>query len=185
MGGGFFPEQVDRSAKEKRNAGIGSLASAALCNLTLDPIYVKLRAANKGAGRPEYRLPLVIAGGLLLPFFLAMYGWTAQLRLSLAFELVCFGLVATGLTLSILPVMTYLVDAFGIYSASAMTALIVTRCLVGTFLPLAVHPLADRLGYGGAFTVLAALGLCVAPIPAVVLRYGPRLRQRSPYTRDD
>ena len=145
---------------------------------------MKLRAANKGAGRPEYRLPLVIAGGLLLPVFLALYGWAPQLRVPLTFELLAFGLVAMGLTLSTLPVMTYLVDAFGIYSASATTALIVTRCLVGTFLPLAVHPLADSFGYGWGFTILGALGLCVAPIPIVVLRYGPKLRQRSLYTRD-
>ena len=150
----------------------------------LDPIYIKMREANKGVGLPEYRLPLVIAGSFILPISLAMFGWIPQLRLPLSFELVCLGLVSSGLTLGTLPSMTYLVDAFGIYSASAITALIVTRCLVGTFLPLAIHPLADKFGWGWAFTILGGLGLCVAPIPMTIMRYGSKLRQRSLYTRD-
>ncbi len=86
--------------------------------------------------------------------------------------------------LAFLPLMAYVVDAFGLYSASALTSVIVIRCLCGTFLPLTSGPAIDAFGYGWGFTLLSAGALCLTPIPIVIFRYGPRLRQLSSYTRD-
>jgi fucose permease len=80
--------------------------------------------------------------------------------------------------------MTYVVDAFGLYSASATTALIVTRCLAGTFLPLVAAPLQERLGWGLSFTAIGGFCLCLAPIPMLVMRYGEKWRKRSEYCRE-
>jgi hypothetical protein len=90
-----------------------------------------------------------------------------------------------SLLIGVVPLMAYIVDAFGIYSASATTAILVIRCLMGTFLPLAVGPLVGKLGYGLAFTILAALVLSVAPIPVLVTRYGVKWREFSKYSRDE
>jgi hypothetical protein len=98
--------------------------------------------------------------------------------------LLSVGLMGATLLLGFLPLTAYVVDAFGLYSASAMTALIVTRCLVGTFLPLATAPLVDAMNWGWAFTVLAAALLVLAPVPVLVMRYGHKWRQRSKYTRE-
>lgn len=164
----------------------GSIVSVTLCNQTLDRIYIRLRdTRGKGVGHPEYRLPLVIAGGFLLPLVVAMYGWTAEAQLPLPVMLVSVALMGAALMLGFLPLMAYVVDAFGMYSASAMTAVIVTRCLVGTFLPLLTEPLVDIIGYGLAFTVLAVLSLSLAPIPVFVMRYGQKWRQKSSYTRQE
>jgi hypothetical protein len=154
------------------------------CNLSLDRIYIKLRDSNKGVALPEHRLPLVILGGFLLPFILAAYGWIAELRLPLLVFLASVGMMGFALELVIIPLMAYVVDAFGLYSASAMTGVIVTRCLMSTFLPLASGPAIDGFGYGWGLTIFGAASLCLAPIPVIILRYGPRLRQRSSYTRD-
>jgi len=94
------------------------------------------------------------------------------------------GLLGFTLVLEMIPVMAFVVDAFGLYSASAMTGVIVMRCLMGTFLPLTTSPLVDNLGYGWGFTVLAALSLSVSPIPSLLFRYGERWRKLSKYTRD-
>lgn len=164
----------------------GSVVTVTLCNQTLDRIYIRLRDTHgKGVGHPEYRLPLVIAGGFLLPLVVAMYGWTAEAQLPLPVMLVSVALMGASLMLGFLPLTAYIVDAFGMYSASAMTAVIVTRCLVGTFLPLLTEPLVERIGYGLAFTVLAALSLSLAPIPVFIMRYGQKWRQNSTYTRQD
>lgn len=88
------------------------------------------------------------------------------------------------LLLTVIPLSAYVVDACGMYSASAMTGVIVTRCLVGTFLPLATGPLAESLGYGWGFSCLGALSLVLAVIPVLVLRFGEGWRQRSEFTRD-
>ncbi|KAI2606576.1 MFS general substrate transporter [Hypoxylon sp. NC1633] len=164
---------------------IGSAVSVVICNQALDRIYIKLRDSNKGDGRPEYRLPLVIIGGFTLPVIFALYGWAAQSHLPVPVLLLSVVAIGATLMLGFLPLYAYVVDAFGLYSASAMTAVIVIRCLAGTFLPLATGPLVDRFGYGIGLSILGAASLVIAPIPVLVLRYGHKWRQRSKYTRDD
>lgn len=165
---------------------IGSVFSVGLCNIFLDRIYIRLRDSktHAGVGQPEFRLPLVILGACTLPIVIAMYGWVPQQKLPLPVMLVTVGFLGFTLLLGFLPLAAYVVDAFGLYSASAMTALIVTRCLVGTFLPLTTGPLVQKFGWGGGFAILGAVSLCLAPIPMLVMRYGARWRQRSIYTKD-
>ena len=170
------------------HAGIGSIISVVILNVFLDKIYICLRDTHKpsnGQGQPEYRLPLAIVGALTAPIAIALYGWSAQLRLPLSVVLFDLGLLGATMFLAFLPVTAYIVDAFKLYSASAMTALIVTRCLAGTFLPLAVDPLVNKMGYGWGFTVLCGVSLLTAPIPVLIYRYGVRWRQRSRYTQQE
>ena len=156
-----------------------------VCNFTLDRIYVHLRLRSpSGTGKPEYRLPLSILGGILLPFSVAGYGWIAEYRLPVLLLLASVALMGFTLLLTVVPLSAYVVDACGMYSASAMTGVIVTRCLVGTFLPLATAPLAERLGYGWGFSCLAALSLVLAVVPMLILRFGDKWRQRSEFTMD-
>jgi hypothetical protein len=155
-----------------------------VCNQTIDRIYIRLRAQNNGVGQPEHRLPLVIVGGVGLPLSVMLYGWSAELRLPLYMVLLPVVLLGATLMFTLLPLFAYVVDAVGVYSASALTALIVLRCLAGTFLPLTTTPLADALGYGWGFTVLGLGSLLLAPVPVVVMRYGAVWRQRSGYSRD-
>jgi MFS family permease len=164
--------------------GIGSVFGIILCNMTLDKIYIQLRKANNGLGNPEFRLPLLIAGAFSLPVSVALYGWIAGQHWPAAFLLVSVGMLGFSLVIGLVTLMSYVVDAFGIYSASAMTAVLIARCLTSTFLPLATRPLADKLGYGYAFLVLGAALLAVSPVPLIVMRYGSKWRQSSLYTRN-
>jgi len=127
----------------------------------------------------------VIIGGFTLPFAVILYGWIPQAGLPLPLMVACLVFFGNALMLGFLPLMAYVVDAFGLYSASAMTAVIVTRCLMGTFMPLTTAPLVGWLGYGWGFTALGAASLCVAPIPVLVFRYGVRWRRRSKYTEEE
>lgn len=156
-----------------------------ICNLTLDRIYVKLRGGSKTREKPEYRLPLAIIGAFTLPVAVTGYGWIAQFRLPVPLLLASVSLLGLALLLAMIPLSAYVVDACGLYSASAMTGVIVARCLMGTFLPLTTKPLATHFGYGWGFTCLGLLSLCIAPIPVLVLRYGEKWRQRSESMRDE
>jgi hypothetical protein len=111
------------------------------------------------------------------------YGWVTELRLPVSLLLACTGLLGGSLMLCILPLSTYVVDAFGPYSASALTAVIIARCLMGTFLPLTTAPLVDYLGWGWGFTVLGVFTLALAPIPFAVMRYGEHWRKHSEFSR--
>ncbi|KAK1572788.1 major facilitator superfamily transporter [Colletotrichum navitas] len=162
---------------------IGSFLNVLLSNFSLDRIYVVLRG-NDAVGRPEYRLPLAIIGAFTLPLSLIAYGWVAELRLPVGYLLLSVAMLGFTMFMASLPISAYVVDATGLYSASAMTGVIVTRCLAGTFLPLASGPMMERFGYGWGFTMLGVLSICLAPIPAFVMRYGHVWRQKSEYTRD-
>lgn len=143
-----------------------------------------MRAANHGVAKPEYRMPLLIASSFLLPFSVLLLGWTAENRWPVVILLIEVGLLGFSLLIGTVPLMAYVVDTFGLYSASALTAVLVARCLMSTFLPLIVGPLTDALGYGWGFTILAATCLTTAPIPIFVMRYGQVWRQWSSYTKD-
>ncbi|CAH0050897.1 unnamed protein product [Clonostachys solani] len=162
---------------------IGSIASVMLCNLTLDKIYASMKAANGGIGLPEFRLPICIFGALALPLTIALYGWAAELQLPLSMVLTSVGLIGMAMLAVEIPLAAYIVDAFGDYSASAMTGLVVIRCLAGTFLPLGAAPLIDTFSYGWGFTILSLITLALAPIPILVMQHGHEWRQRSVYTR--
>ncbi|KAL2021717.1 hypothetical protein VTK56DRAFT_6660 [Thermocarpiscus australiensis] len=164
---------------------VGSVISVFICNHNIDQIYVRLRDKHKGVGKPEFRLPLAVVGAFTVPLAVASYGWAAELRLPLPFLLLSLVFLGVALILGTIPVMAYVVDAFGLYSASAMTSVIVMRCLGGTFLPLTTAPLVDMFGYGWGFTVLAGFSfLFLAPVSILMLRYGAYWRKFSKYTRD-
>ncbi|CAO2648554.1 Nn.00g078210.m01.CDS01 [Neocucurbitaria sp. VM-36] len=148
---GLTPAQIGSAFM---SFSVGSFISVLACNSGLDSIYIRLRGPSDNKGKPEYRLPLSIIGALLLPLSIVAYGWIAQARLPVPMLLASVALLGFTLLLTVIPVSAYVVDACGIYSASAMTGVIVTRCLMGTFLPLTTGPLAEHLGYGWGFSCL-------------------------------
>ncbi|KAL8404765.1 hypothetical protein RB594_009586 [Gaeumannomyces avenae] len=162
----------------------GEFLALFIINLTLDPLYVKLRNANGGVGRPEYRLPISIAGALMMPVAVAAYGWAAECHAPVPVVLAAGAAVCFSLLITSMPITAYVVDAFGDFSASALTGVMVCRCLAGTFLPLTIAPLTEYLGWGWGFMVLAGASLAVAPVPILVMRYGPRWRMRSKYSQE-
>lgn len=180
-GYGFAPSAVGTAFI---SFSVGSVIGLVVCNTLLDRIYVRLADTETGKSAPENRLPLVIVGAFTIPLTVAFYGWSAQLHLPAPVLLIAVVLLGFCVLLGIVPVMAYVVDAFNLYSASATTAVLITRCLMGTFLPLVTEPLTDAIGYGWGFTVLAGACLALAPVPVLVMRYGGRWRQRSEYTRD-
>lgn len=163
---------------------VGCSLAAVLCNLTLDRIYTWLsRTSTSRSGQPEFRLPLAILANFSLPAVVMLYGWSAQESLPLPVLLLSVFLLGLCCISGTLPLVAYVVDAFGIYSASAVTAITVSRCLMATFLPLVAEPLIRKLGYGFAFTILSSISLFLAPIPLFLWRYGAKLRQNSIFTR--
>jgi hypothetical protein len=162
--------------------GAGSLISMFLCKMWIDKIYGRLRASNGGVGLPEHRLPMAIIAAFLLPVALMMYGWCASFALPLPLLFTAVILIRIAIIMVHVPLMAYVVDACGIYSASAFTGVIVIRCLAGAFFPLGTAKLIQDLGYGLGFTVLSALSLVLAIIPVLLFKNGSRWRQYCRYT---
>jgi hypothetical protein len=163
---------------------MGATGAVIVCNLFLDAIYIMLGKSSGGDSHPEYRLPLAIGGAILLPAVVAFYGWAPYAQWPVWLLLLAVALLGFAIIMIWVPLSSYVVDAFGLYSASAMTMVLIARCLAGTLLPLAIPPLTDTLGLGYGFLVLAAVCLALAPLPALIMRYGSRWRQNSEYTRN-
>ncbi|OAQ99371.1 hypothetical protein LLEC1_06074 [Akanthomyces lecanii] len=162
---------------------LGSLIGIMVCKLWLDSIYVKLRDKNNGVGLPEFRLPIAIFGAVTIVPGVALYGWCAQYQWNLYLFLVACVWVRMSLIMSFTPLTAYVVDACGLYSASALTAVIVIRCLAGAFLPLAIDKLVNQLGYGWGFSVYALATLVVVSVPVALFYKGESWRKNSVYTR--
>lgn len=58
--------------------GIGFFLGTQICAPLQDRIYTLLKARHNGQGKPEFRVPLMLPGALLVPIGLFWYGWTAH-----------------------------------------------------------------------------------------------------------
>ncbi|KAL2069104.1 hypothetical protein VTL71DRAFT_15442 [Oculimacula yallundae] len=163
----------------------GAFLGIIVCNLSIDRIYVQLAKSRGVIGRPEFRLPFMIGGAAALPLVVGFYGWIPHSGWSIYLLLTAIGSLGFVAMCIMIPMSSYIVDSFGIYSASAMTVVLLTRCSMGTLLPLCIPLLTDALGLGPGFLVLAAICLVVIPLPVLMMRYGARWRQRSIYTRTE
>lgn len=108
-----------------------------------------------------------------------MYGWTAEVHTHFLAPIIATGILGMGLVSTTIPVRSYLVDAFGIYAASAIAGCAVLRNLGGTFVPLAGPPLYQKLGLGWGNSVLGFIALAFIPVPLLLMRYGQALRSRD------
>ncbi|RHZ67147.1 uncharacterized protein CDV56_108025 [Aspergillus thermomutatus] len=141
-----------------------------------DVILLRLTARNNGTSEPEFRLPPLIPGSLLLPIGFFWYGWSADKHLHWMMPVVGIGWIGCGMTATILPIQAYLIDAYREYAASAIAAITVFRSLVGAFLPLAGPAMYASLGLGWGNSVLGFIGLGLLPVPAIFYLYGKAIR---------
>lgn len=74
---------------------------------------------------------------------------------------------------------TYLVDAYTVYSASAVAASTVLRSLFGALLPLAGPAMYSSLGVGWGTSVLGFIAVAMIPVPFVFIFYGERIRNNN------
>ncbi|KAF1826769.1 MFS general substrate transporter [Dissoconium aciculare CBS 342.82] len=152
--------------------GIWNISAWLLFTLLSDKLVLKLTAANNGVFTPEMRLITSIPSGILLPIILFWYGWSSLYKLpwpSRILSLVPFGLGIVGLYL---PISTYIVDSYPIYAASATSANVIFRSVVGALLPLAGPP----------FSLLGFVCVVMVPLPYVFYRIGGRLRAKQRFS---
>lgn len=155
--------------------GLGSMLGLAIFGIVSDKIVKRMSA--KGEMKPEYRLPPLIPGSLLVPIGLFWYGWTAETHQHWILPIIGTMWVGFGLLATFMPIQTYLVDAFTIYAASAIAASTVLRSLVGAFLPLAGPSLYSALGLGWGNSLLGFIALAMAPSSWIFFKYGERIRK--------
>ena len=142
--------------------------------------YVQMmKAKHGGEMKPEYRLPPLIVGSVLLPAGFLWYGWSAERHTHWMVPILGCSLIGIASMFSYLPVQLYLVDTYTIYAASAIASNSVVRSICAAVVPLGADPLYSRLGYGWGNSVLAFISLAFVPVAVFLSLRGERLRTNT------
>lgn len=156
--------------------GLGNLAGWAVITAYSDKAVVRQTKANGGVFQPEMRMPLCIYFGMCLPVTFFWYGWSAEAETHWIVPIIGLFPFSFGILGVYLPIVTYLVDAYPVYAASAVAANTVLRSLVGMLLPLAGPSMYETLGLGWGNSLLGFICIAMIPVPTLIYRYGKRLR---------
>ena len=158
---------------------LGMATGALFCSVILDWYTKRMKSRQNGNIKPEWRLPPLGLGFILAPVGLFWYGWGAEAKIQFVMPIIGTAILGFAVFVINIPVITYLIDTFGIYSASAISAFTMYRNAVCTVLPLAAPPLYESIGLGWGNSVLAFVAVAMLPTPFILLKYGERMRNRS------
>ncbi|KAI0055615.1 MFS polyamine transporter [Artomyces pyxidatus] len=180
----LYHERIGIAGLNYLPLGIGLMLAAQLNARVLDRVYAYLKAKNGGAGRPEYRLPLLVPGSLIFPSGLLIAGWAAQKHVHWIVVDLGIGLIGASIVFIGLGVQSYVIDTFTLRAASAMAAVSCLRSLAGFGFPLFAPPMYEALGFGKGNTILAGVAVLLGvPAPFLLWRYGERIRGASKHAR--
>ncbi|KAI4100756.1 MAG: hypothetical protein L6R37_005293 [Teloschistes peruensis] len=162
--------------------GLGFMIGAQVFAPLNDRIYRILKKGNDGVGKPEYRVPTMVPGSVLVPIGLFIYAWTAQYHTHWIGPNIGVAIFSVGAIASFQVIQTYIIDAYTLYAASALAAVTVLRSLGGFGFPLFAPYMYNTLDYGWGNSLLAfiAIGLGI-PAPFLLWIWGESLRKRSPF----
>lgn len=161
----------------------GGLVAVGAYMLIIDPRYSKLaKELAPDPVPPEKRLEMTLytSWGLVIAMF--WFGWSAYPDIHWMSCVFAGGLIGVAALAMFLCLFNYIIDAYLWSAASALAAATVCRSACGAGFPLFANQMYERLGTHWASSLLGFLALLMAPVPMVLVKYGPALRARSKYT---
>ena len=155
-----------------------------LLEIANDRLYVQSAKRNiekLGIPIPEARLYMSVPGTLLAVVGFLIYGWTAYSDTHWMAPTVGIALVGCGSFLMAAAVAMYVSDCYSKYVASAFGGVSFGENLMAGLLPLSTRTMYTNLGPHWASTVLAFIALTLTIVPVVLILFGRRIRERSPF----
>ncbi|KAL7422081.1 GTPase-activating protein [Cryptotrichosporon argae] len=163
---------------------IGSLVSYAIYCLWNRFYFEKTFIEAGGQLKPETRLPMSMLGAFCFPVCLFWFAWTAN-RTHWISPVIASAFFGVGATWMFMPFLTYLPHAYPKYAASVLASNDFVRAMMGAGMPLAAHGLFVNLGVDWGNSLLGFLTVAFIPIPFLLYKFGPWLRDRSPRALHD
>ncbi|KAI1798447.1 MFS general substrate transporter [Ganoderma leucocontextum] len=162
--------------------GIGTTIGAYL-TIVLSKRYTVLIGKYRGFPPPEERLYGAMIGAPSLVLGAFWLGWTGQYP-HIHWIVPALATVPIGASISLVfnSFLSYLVDTYLQYAASAFSANTIMRSCVGAAFPLFTLQMFLALGIGWSCTVVGLCGLLLAPSPFLFYKYGPALRAKSKFS---
>lgn len=177
-----YHESLGTSGLNYISLAVGFFLGVQIAAPLNDRIYVRLKHRAGGVGAPEFRVPLMLPGTLLVPVGLFWYGWSAQARVHWIMPNIGAAIFGAGVIVAFQCIQTYLVDSYTRFAASAISAATVLRSLAGFGFPLFAPYMYQALDYGWGNSLLAFLALVLGvPAPVLLWKYGKALRENSQF----
>ena len=162
--------------------GLVFFVGAYSCILLQDRVYSALKYRHNGVGRPEFRVPLMVPGSLLMPIGLFWYGWSAQAHVHWIVPNIGALVLGAGVIIGLQCIQTIFVDTYTRYAASAIGAATILRSLCGFVFPIFAPAMYEELGYGWGNSLLAFVAIFLGvPGPLLLWKYAETLRAKSPF----
>ncbi|KAG0633914.1 major facilitator superfamily domain-containing protein [Tuber brumale] len=182
---GQYGQSIGIAGLNYLGPGVGFMVGLMIFTPLLQKIYLKLTAANNGVAKPEYRLPTLVMGGVLVTTGLFWYGWSAQRKLHWIMPLIGTSFFGAGMIPVFAAIQTYLIDMSPRFAASAISASTLFRSLVAFAFPLFGGQMYVKLGYGWGNSLMAFVALPLGILfPLFIYNYGEPLRIRAEQRMD-
>ncbi|KAK8216527.1 major facilitator superfamily domain-containing protein [Phyllosticta capitalensis] len=157
----------------------------ALGNAKLYFASAKRNTEIPGMPIPEARLYMSIFAGFFgMTGGMFVYAWTSYPSLPWIAPAVGLAMVGAGNTVVIIGACDYVVDAYAKYAASAIAAVALGENVLAAFLPMAAQSMYTNLGFHWASSLLGFFALVLSCAPVVLVIYGRRIRDRSPFMKE-
>ncbi|CAO1631306.1 unnamed protein product [Sympodiomycopsis kandeliae] len=164
---------------------LGFLLGAAIIGLTLQDRQFK-KAWDAGTYTPETRIGPAAWGSFAVPVGLLIFAWTAPYVTSVHWIGPCIGVVVFSFGIQIVfnSWLSYLADAYGPNSASAMAAATFSRSMLGAAFPLFMKDILKVMTFQGCISMFAAISVPLSICGLLFVKYGAVLRVRSKHAVD-
>ncbi|KAI5805392.1 major facilitator superfamily domain-containing protein [Peziza echinospora] len=170
---GVYSETSGMAGLNYLGPGVGFFLGIGIFTPLMQMNYKRLTEANGGVAKPEFRLPVIFFGAVLIPGGLFWYGWSAEYHIHWIMPLIGSALFCAGMMSVFMAVQTYLIDMSPRYAASAVSAATVFRSLFGFAFPLFGGKLYEKLGYGWGNSLLAFIAIPLGLVfPMIIYKYG-------------
>ena len=160
---------------------VGTLCSV-LFQLWDNHHYVKLlKRLEPGTAPPEARLFGCCVGSVSIVIGLFWFAWTSGPSMHCLVSIAAGIPFGFGVVLVTIGATNYLIDAYTIFAASALTVCFCGRAVLGATFPLLARSMYENLGIHWGSSVPAFLALACSPFPFFLYRYGPEIRARCKF----
>ncbi|EIM86546.1 MFS general substrate transporter [Stereum hirsutum FP-91666 SS1] len=138
--------------------------------------YVKTRGS-------EARLYWACAAGIMFPVGMFIYAWTTFPYVPWIALCIGIAIVIWAIYIMYMAVFVYLADIYGPFASSSLAGQSLCRNLMGMAFPLFTNQMFAAMTYKWANTLFGCLAALMAPIPFILLFYGPKIREYSKFAR--
>lgn len=141
-------------------------------------------AGDDGTGtmlNRESRLLFAMYGAPFISIGLFWMAWTDYASISIWSPIVASAVIGFGIISVFLSAYMYIIDAYEVYAASALTFVALVRYLAAGGMTVVGVPMYRNLGTHWTLTVMGCISLLALPIPYAFHRWGAGVRARSKY----